>query len=274
MTILQSIILGIIQGITEFVPISSSGHLVLTPFIFQWELPATESFIFNILVQVASLIAVFVYFKNDLINIIRATFLGIIRREPFAEIEARLGWYIIIATIPAGLVGFLLKDQVESAFGNPLSTSLFMLGTAFLLTIAEKVGRRNRGLNKFSWIDALTMGIFQILAIFPGISRSGATITGAMIRNLDRPSAARFSFLMSIPIMLAAGALTFLDFIKIPHLTDLLPSYIPGFFASAISGYLAIRWLLAFLTRYPLFSFAIYCSIFGIINLLLVFLGH
>jgi undecaprenyl-diphosphatase len=274
MTILQSILLGIIQGITEFVPVSSSGHLVLTPFLFQWEMPATEAFVFNVLVQVASLLAVFIYFKNDLVSIIQAFFMGLIQKQPFLTIESRLGWYIILATIPAGLGGLLLKSQVENAFENPFSTSLFLLGTALLLIIAEKRGKRSRGLDKFTWIDAITMGLFQILAIFPGISRSGATITGAMIRDIDRPSAARFSFLMSIPIMLAAGSLAFLDFIKIPHLTELLPAYIPGFIASAISGYFAIRWLLAFLARSPLFVFAIYCCIFGFLNLTLTFLGH
>lgn len=274
MTLFQSILLGIIQGITEFVPVSSSGHLVLTPFLLRWEMPATENFIFNILVQVASLVAVFAYFKNDLISIIQATLKGIWIKQPLVTIEARLGWYIVLATIPAGSVGFLLKDQVEYAFGSPLSTSIFLFGTAILLMVAEKSGKRNRSLEKITWFDALTMGIFQILAIFPGISRSGATITGGMIRNLDRTTAARFSFLMSIPIMLAAGVLAMVEFFKIPHLTELLPAFIPGFVASAISGYLAIRWLLAFLARYPLFVFAIYCCVFGLINLTLVLLGH
>ena len=274
MTIYQTIILGIVQGITEFLPISSSGHLVLTPFLCRWEMPPTETFIFNILVQVASLIAVFAYFRNDLVNIIRATFEGIWKKEPLATTESRLGWYIILATIPAGGMGYLLKEQVESAFGSPLSTSIFLICTALLLGLAEISGKRNRNLEDFSWIDGLTMGFFQILAIFPGISRSGATITGGMIRHLDRITAARFSFLMSIPIMLAAGTMAMVDFLKIPHLAELLPAFIPGFVASAISGYLAIRWLLAFLTRYPLFIFIIYCSIFGLFNLILVLLGH
>jgi undecaprenyl-diphosphatase len=274
MTTLQSIILGIIQGITEFVPVSSSGHLVLTPFIFQWEIPANDAFIFNILVQVASLFAVFIYFKHDLVTIVKSILVGLQQKKPFATLESRLGWYIILATIPAGFAGLMLKNQVESAFNNPFSTSLFLFGTAFLLIVAEKSGKRDRGLDKFTWIDALTMGIFQVLAIFPGISRSGATITGAMIRNLDRPTAARFSFLMLIPIMLAAGALAILDFIRVPHLTELIPAYIPGFITSAISGYFAIRWLLAFLARFPLYAFAIYCCIFGLINLILTIMGH
>jgi len=274
MTIFQSIILGIVQGITEFVPISSSGHLVLTPFLLRWEMPAAEAFIFKILVQVASLLAVFAYFRTDLFNITSAFIKGIWERQPLATNEGRMGWYILLATIPAGGVGFFLQDDVESAFGSPISASLFLFITAFLLIVAEKWGKQNRTIKNFSWIDALTMGCFQILAIFPGVSRSGATITGGMVRNFDRTTAARFSFLMSIPIMLAAGALTLVDFLSMPNQAELLPSFIPGFIASAISGYLAIRWLLAFLTRYPLLIFAIYCSIFGLVNLCLALSGH
>ncbi|MCK4976502.1 MAG: hypothetical protein KAS36_06195, partial [Anaerolineales bacterium] len=144
MTIIQSILLGIIQGLTEFLPISSSGHLVIVPHLLGWEIPIREAFIFDVLVQVATLIAVFAYFWNDLVEISKAFLLGMKRKQPFDDPQSKLGWYIIVATIPAGILGLVLKDVVESAFSNPTITGIFMLVTAFLLLIAEFVGKRNR----------------------------------------------------------------------------------------------------------------------------------
>jgi undecaprenyl-diphosphatase len=267
MTIFQSILLGIVQGLTEFLPISSSGHLVIVPYLLDWEIPFYDAFIFNVLVQVATLIAVFTYFWNDLVEISKAIFLGIKRRQPFNDPQSKLGWFIIIATIPASLIGLIFKDVVERAFSNPTITGIFMLITAFLLLIAEFVGKRNRNLKKLNWKDALWIGLFQSFALFPGISRSGATITGGMTRDLERSASARFSFLISIPIMLIAGLAAMADLSKVPSLTSLLPTYIPGFIAAAITGYLAIRWLLGYLTNHPLYVFSIYCALLGLITL-------
>ena len=270
MTVIQAIILGIIQGITEFLPVSSSGHLVLTPFLLGWSIPADQAFVFDVLVQVATLVAVFTYFWRDLVAIFWATLRGILEKRPFSTIEARMGWYLVLATIPAATIGVIIRAAIENAFESPYAAAIFLLVTAALLLIAERVGRSSRTMESLTWRDALMMGLFQILALFPGISRSGATITGGMIQNLERPAAARFSFLMSVPVMLAAGLLATLDLFKIPHLVSLLPSFIPGFLASAIVGYLAIRWLLSFLNRHPLHVFAIYCVVLGLISLALV----
>ena len=268
MTLLQSIILGIIQGLTEFLPISSSGHLVIVPALLGWKFPAQDAFIFNVLVQVATLIAVFAYFWNDLIEIIKATFAGIQQRQPFADPQARMGWYIVLATIPAGLAGLLLNGRVEQAFDNPSIAALFLLGTAILLLIAERLGKRQYRRDQLTWLDALWVGMAQILAIFPGISRSGATITGGMLRNLKRTSAARFSFLISVPIMLAAGLLAIIDLFQIPHWSSLLPNYIAGFITAAVVGYLSIRWLINYLKHKPLYIFAAYCATLSIISLI------
>ncbi len=267
MTLLQSILLGIIQGATEFLPISSSGHLVLIPHLLGWEIPAQDAFVFDVLVQVATLAAVIAYFWDDLYAIGRALLQGLWQRQPFAEPQARLGWLLALATIPAGVAYLLFAEAFERAFSNPLMTALFLLGTALLLLVAEKVGQRRRAFAEISWIDALVIGAFQILAILPGISRSGATITGGMVRNLDRPSAARFSFLISLPVMLAAGLIGVLELLQIPHFISLLPTYLAGFAAAALVGYIAIRWLLRFLTQRPLYIFAIYCSLFAAFNL-------
>ncbi len=270
MNIFQSVILGIVQGITEFLPISSSAHLVIVPYLFKWEIPSDEAFVFNILVQVASLVGVFAFFWRDIYHILRAMLSGVIEKKPFAESDAKLGWYLILATIPAGVIGLLLKDQVEAAFDSPTITAFFLLITAALLVVAEKVGKRNRSLNELDWKDSLTIGFFQAIAIFPGISRSGSTITGGMIRNLERPPAARFAFLMSIPIMLAAGLLGMKDLLEVPNVTSLMVVFIPGFIASAVVSFFAIGWLLRFLNKYPLYLFAIYCVGLSILTFLTV----
>lgn len=267
MTFIQSIILGVVQGLTEFLPISSSGHLVIVPHLLGWEIPPRDAFLFNVLVQVASLIAVFAYFRTDLAEIVGAFFKGLWKKKPMGDPLSRLGWYIILATLPAGLVGLLLKDVVQRAFSNPTITGIFMLVTALLLLIAEFVGRRDRTIEQINWKDSLWIGVFQALALFPGISRSGSTITGSMTRNLMRPDSARFSFLISIPIMLVAGLAALYDLSKVPNLAILIPAYIPGFITSAITGYLAIRWLLRFLTQHPLYVFSIYCAFLGLITL-------
>lgn len=270
MNIIQFILLGILQGLTEFLPISSSGHLVLLPALLHWNIPEEKAFVFNILVQVATLLAVIIYFWKDLEKIILAVFNGIIKSKPFEDSQARLGWYIVLATIPAGLAGLLIKDVVEEAFSSPTLVAIFLLITAMLLVVSERIGKRQRDLQSMNWLDALMIGIGQILAIFPGISRSGATISTGMARNFNRESAARFSFLMSIPIMLAAGSLAMLDLLAMPQAIQWLPEFIPGFIASAITGYLSIRWLLKFLVSRTLYGFSIYCALFGLISLLLL----
>ncbi len=269
MTLLQTILLGIIQGLTEFLPISSSGHLVILPRLLGWNLPAQDAFIFDVLVQVATLLAVIAYFWNDLWRIARAFARGAVRRRPFEEADSRMGWYLILATIPAGAVGLLIKDQVEAAFASPRAAGAFLLLTAALLTAAERLGKRSRGMETFSWGDALAMGAAQVLAIFPGVSRSGSTIVGGMLRDLERPAAARFSFLMSVPVMLAAGALALKDLLALPHLAQVLPPFLAGFAAAAIVGYWSIRWLLGYLTRHSLYAFAVYCALLGLLVLAL-----
>lgn len=269
MTSLQAFILGIIQGFTEFLPISSSGHLVIAPYIFGWDILPQDAFIFGVLVQVASLIAVFAYFWHDIKQIVSAVLKGIIAKKPFDDTDARLGWLILFATIPAALIGLLLKDIFEKTFSSPLAASIALLVTAGLLIIAEKVGHRNRSLKLITWIDALWIGLFQVLALFPGVSRSGSTITGGMVRNFDRPSAARFSFLMSIPVMLAAGLIASIDLFSTPNFALSLKTYFWGFLSSAFVGYFSIRWLLSYLTNHSLYIFSIYCSVLAIITLLI-----
>lgn len=259
MSFLQSLILGIIQGLTEFLPVSSSAHLVLVPFILNWKIPESQIFPFDVLVQLGTLLAVIIYFWQDLCSILKAFFQTLFQGKPFANAEARMGCYLILATIPAGLAGLFLKSKVEAAFNNPSTTAILLFVTAFFLLASEFFSRRNRKLDEMNWKDALWIGVFQAFSIFPGISRSGSTITGGMTRNFDRPAAARFAFLMSIPVMLAAGVFSIPDLLEVPNLGSFLPVLAVGFIAAAGIGYLSIRWLLSFLNRHSLVYFAAYC---------------
>jgi len=272
MTLLQSIILGIVQGATEFLPISSSGHIVLVPNLVGWQIPEHDAFVFNIMVQAATLIAVFSYFWQDLFAIGMGTWRAIANKNPFTDPNARLGLYIVLATIPAGLVGITFNGIFEEVFASPVTTACFLFVTAGLLIIAERTRKRDRTIADISWKDALWIGFFQILALFPGISRSGATITGGMLRDIDRPSAARFSFLLSVPLMIAAGANAAYKFVQMPNTTSSIPVYLAGCITAAIVGYLSIRWLMKFLNQRSLIWFAGYCVLFASLNLVVIFL--
>ena len=178
-------------------------------------------------------------------------------------------WYLILATIPAVIVGLLCKDLIKSAFSNAKVTGFFLLLTAALLIIAEIAGKRNRSTKEITWLDSLWVGCAQVLALLPGVSRSGSTIAGGMTRNLDRSSAARFSFLMSVPVMLGAGLLAFKDLFAMQATGDFLLSLGVGFLAALVSGYMAIHWLIAYLNKHSLYIFAAYCSLLGLTILLL-----
>jgi len=269
MTLIQAIILGIIQGLTEFLPVSSSAHLVITPYLLGWEFPADAAFVFDVLVQLGTLVAVIAYFWQDLFEIVRDFLICLWQRKPFLLPKARLGWYLIIATLPAVVAGLLVKDQVEQAFDSPTATAIFLLVTAFFLFIAERYGKRTKPLKTIVWLDSLVIGLFQVVSLFPGVSRSGSTITGGMLRSLDRPSAARFSFLMSVPAMLGAGVIAVIDLFDIPNFSTQVPSLVIGFLAAAVVGYLSIRWLLAYLAKRSLIVFAVYCVILSAVVLLM-----
>ena len=269
MTILQAFILGIIQGITEFLPISSSGHLVLLPHLLGWEIPQDQVFVFDVLVQLGTLIAVIVFFWKDIWDITRITFASLWQPNLYSRPEVRLGVYILIATLPAVVIGYLFKDTVEAAFSDPTATALFLLLTAFLLIIAEWFGKRTVELEDIQWRDALRVGLFQALALFPGISRSGATIAGGMIGGMKRPAAARFSFLMAVPVMIGAGIFAVFDLDKVTNLASFAVPMLVGFITSAVVGYIAIRWLLNYLGKNSLTIFSIYLVVFSLLSLIL-----
>ncbi|MDI6769910.1 MAG: undecaprenyl-diphosphatase UppP [Anaerolineales bacterium] len=267
MNFFQSFLLGILQGLTEFIPVSSTAHLLIGQKLLA--IPADDRvFSFLVLVQMGTLLSLIVYFWKDGLAILRDMF-----RRP-VTFNHRLGWYIVLATIPALAAGLLLKDAVEALFQTPLlEAGIRLLISAVLLALAERLGKRQRTLESKNWKDALFVGFMQILAIFPGASRSGTTISAGMLRGFDRPSAARFAFLMSVPVMLAAGAYESLHLLKIPNLGSFLPLLAVGFITAAIVGWLAIRWLLNFLGKRSLYWFASYCALTGVACLILFFSG-
>jgi undecaprenyl-diphosphatase len=267
LTLLQAFVLGIVQGLTEYLPVSSSAHLVLVPWALGWEFEPNAAFAFDVLVQMGTLVAVVVFFWKDLIQMLRAVFQALRERRVTQDPYIRLAGWIVLGTIPAVVAGMALKDTVEAAFGSPAATSAFLLVTAALLLIAEWIGKRLRPLESLTWKDAVWIGLAQALSLFPGISRSGATMSAGLMRHLDRPGAARFSFLLSIPVMLGAGALALADLAALPSAASFAPAMVVGFVAAAVVGYASIRWMLGFVTRHSLAVFSAYCAIIGLLGL-------
>jgi undecaprenyl-diphosphatase len=259
MNMFYAFLLGTIEGLTEFVPVSSTAHMLIVQRLLN--IPSSDAmFAFLILIQIGPLAALLVYFRSDLWALVRAFF-----ATPFSTAENKQAWFIIIATIPALMAGVLLKKVVEGLFQNPLlEAAIRMSAAAILLFLAEYFGKRLRGLDSMTWLDALIVGLFQILAVFPGSSRSGSAISGAMLRNFDRPAATRFAFLMSAPVMLAAGAYESLSVLKLHILHTIIAPLAIGFIVAAILGWLSIRWLINFVSRNSLYWFALYCAIVAI----------
>lgn len=273
MDLLQALVLGVVQGATEFLPISSSGHLVLVPWLLGWRLEPEAAFVFDVLVQLGTLVSVLLVFRVDLTRIVVAALGALARGKPWATPEARLAWLLLLASVPGALLGIVLKETVQAAFESPTAVSASLLVTAALLWTSERVGRREKPVEEVTAIDSVFVGVFQSLALFPGISRSGATIAGGLRRGLRREEAARFSFLMAVPIMLGAGAIALLDLVSAPNAYDQVPPLMVGFLAATVVGYAAIRWLLSYLSRNPLTPFIVYCSAVGTIGLLLSAFG-
>lgn len=260
MNLWQAFIMGLVQGVTEYIPVSSSAHLVIVPWLLDWP---DASFAYEVLVQWGTLIGVFVFFWADIWAIATGVVKGLAQRRPLATAEARLGWLVVAATIPAVGLGLLLKDYFEAAFAAPVFAGGLLIFTALLLVAAERFGNRLKTLEQLTWLDALIVGLWQATAMLPGISRSGATISGAVLRGFDRPAAARFSFLMSIPVLVGAGLVALTDLIEAGSLAAELPTIAVGFAAAAVSGYACIRWLLHYLQRHSLYVFALYCVLFS-----------
>lgn len=255
MTLLQAVLLGIVQGITEWLPVSSTAHLLLVPWALGWD-PPSEPFV--VLVQDGTLLAVVVYFRRDLLAVARDVLDGLRRRAPLGTPGARLGWWILLGSIPAAAVGLAFRPFFRDLHGRPVVIAWILLGATAILFLGERLGSKRRGLADLTAPDALRIGAAQAVALFPGVSRSAATISCGLLAGLDRNAAARFSFLLSIPIMAGVGAIETWELLRGPDAADLLPALAAGFLSAAVVGYLAIHWLLGWVARRPLTVFAWY----------------
>ncbi|MGE0068390.1 MAG: undecaprenyl-diphosphate phosphatase [Solirubrobacterales bacterium] len=254
MDALEAIVLGLVQGLTEFLPISSSGHLLIVPAIAGWEDPGAA---FTAVIQLGTMAAVLVYFRGDLWRIAVA-FLRSLRAERWRsdDLDARIGWYIALGTIPIGVVGLAFSSQIESG-----ARSLYLVGTtlilfSFVMLAAERVGRRERGLETLSARDGMIIGLFQALALVPGVSRSGATISAGLFQGLDRTAAARYSFLLSVPAVVISGLFELRQIGDVGGV-GIGPTLVATLIAF-ISGYAAIAWLLRFVGTHSIGAFCPY----------------
>jgi undecaprenyl-diphosphatase len=257
MTPLQAVALGIIQGLSEFLPISSSAHLSLMPWLFGWEDPGLA---FDVALHLGTLLAVLWYFRMEWIALIKAAF-GIITTGRVETPEKRRVIYLIIATIPGAIGGFLLQSRAESTFRSPQLTAMMLIVMGIILWLVDKLVDQRRILGEMRWVDSLLIGLSQVIALIPGVSRSGATITTGRGLRFDRESAAEFSFLMSMPIIAAAVVLEGPKALQEGGLTNELMS---GVVASAISGWLAISILMRYVTRHSYGIFAFYRVALGL----------
>lgn len=272
MTILQAIVLGLVQGLTEFLPVSSTAHLILLPHLLGWQLQADAVFAFDVLLQLGTLAAVLIYFHHDLIEIAAAMLQGLLKRAPWQNTTARLGWLLIAGTIPAVVLGLALKPYFEALHEQPEVVAGVLAGTAILIFGAERWGRRERPLATLTALDALLIGAFQASALVPGVSRSAATICGALLRGLQRPDAARFSFLLSVPVLAGAGVLAAADLASTPNVAALLLPLLIGTFTSMLVGLASIYWLLSYLQRRSLLVFGWYRIAAGLLALAVLLL--
>lgn len=271
MNVLQAVILGIIQGLTEFIPISSSAHLIIVPWLFGWEDKLINSLTFDVALHLGTLVAVLAYFARDWVRLFKAGLASIAERRIGSDPDRKMAWFLIIGTIPAVVVGLLAEKKIEQLFHQPdaphqgssmIAMAVIIAVLGALLFMAERLARHVRTMDQLSLRDILLIGLAQALAVFPGVSRSGSTITAGLALGLTRETAARFSFLLSAPIIGGAGAKSLLNIFHDIQAHGMagfdIASFASGFAAAAVSGYLCITYLLRFLQKHPTTIFVFY----------------
>jgi undecaprenyl-diphosphatase len=268
---LEAIVLGIVQGLTEFLPISSTGHLRIVPAFFGWEDPGAA---FTAVTQLGTMAAVLLYFREDLLRIARAWLRSLRDREERRSLDARMGWYILLGTIPISIFGVVFQDQIETGARDLylIGTTLIVLG--LLLLLAEKVGKRDRPLDRIGPRDGLVIGLAQAAALVPGVSRSGATITAGLFLGFDRASAARYSFLLSVPAVVLSGLFelnTILTEGDKDHVG--ISALVIATVLAFIVGYASIAFLLRWLASHSTAVFVVYRVVLGTLVLALVSAG-
>ncbi|MFI6275636.1 undecaprenyl-diphosphate phosphatase [Streptomyces sp. NPDC050988] len=276
----ESLILGLVQGLTEFLPVSSSAHLRLTAAFAGWEDPGAA---FTAITQIGTETAVLIYFRKDIARIISAWFRSLTNKAMRSDHDAQMGWLVIIGSIPIGVLGVTLKDQIEGPFRDLRITATTLIVMGIILGVADRLAARDetggkhraakerKSLQELSVKDGLIYGVCQAMALVPGVSRSGATISGGLLMGYTREAAARYSFLLAIPAVLASGAFELKDASEGGHV-----SWGPTVFATIIAflvGYAVIAWFMKFITTKSFMPFVYYRILLGILIIVLVSVG-
>jgi undecaprenyl-diphosphatase len=278
MSILEAIVLGIIQGLTEFLPISSTAHLRILPALFGWNDPGAA---FTAVIQIGTLVAVLYYFYADILRIATATVQNTLQGKPFENFDSRMGYMMILATVPIVISGLLLKTYIETSFRSLYVIAFTLIALALLLMLAEffvkvrvEKGEKQKELTDLSWLEAIVVGLAQCVALIPGASRSGVTITGGLFLGMTRETAARFSFLLSLPSIFAAGIF---QLIKARDAlfatTDSILTLAIATVVSGVVGYYSIAFLLNYLKKNSTYLFIAYRIALGLLLLVLLFNG-
>ena len=258
-TIFQALIMGVVQGLTEFLPVSSSGHLIVVPYLLGWTDPFINSLVFSVMLHMGTLVALLVYFRSDWLRLVPAGLAAARHRSFNGEEDRRLAWLLVAATIPAAIVGFLLSDIIEASFRSVGLVAVTLVAGGLILLIADRFGAKSRGIEDVTFPIGIGIGAAQALALIPGISRSGISISAGRMVGMDRESAARFAFLMATPITAGAGIfevrklLTGEGGVQV----ETVPLVV-GMLAAAVSGLAAIHFMLSYLRRRSLDVFVWY----------------
>jgi undecaprenyl-diphosphatase len=280
LSIVQALVMGLTQGLTEFIPVSSSGHLIIVPWLLGWDDKVRDAFLtsieFTVILHMGTLLALLAYFWRDWLRLIPAGLASIRDRSLKGDPDRKLAWLIVVATIPAVLVGPLLNDTIEGAVREPARVALMLCVGAAILWLADRWGSKLREMDSITFGGAFAIGVAQVLALVPGISRSGISISAGLFLGLTREAAARFSFLMATPVVAGAGAW---EARKLLSHDATAPNpemhlVVIGFLAAAISGLLAIRFMLAFLRRQPVTVFVVYRVVAAVVVFLVLLSPH
>jgi len=264
----DAVVLGVVEGLTEFLPVSSTGHLTIAEKLLGLDVDDPAVTGYTAVIQMGAIAAVIVYFAKDIWNIIRVWTLGLVKSEYRGQLEHRMGWYIIVATIPVGVVGLLAKDLITGSLRSLWVVAVALIGWSLVMWLAERVARQDRGERELGLTDAVTIGFAQAVALIPGVSRSGATISAGLFRGLDRVTATKLSFFMSIPALIAAGLFQLKDAFS----GDITVSVaLVGVGVAFVVAYASIAWLLRFVAHHSVAWFVPYRVGLGV--LLLILLG-
>ncbi|MDX6255231.1 MAG: undecaprenyl-diphosphatase [Frankiales bacterium] len=259
----QSVVLGVVEGLTEFLPVSSTGHLTIAENLMNIDTQARSVTGFTAVIQMGAIVASIVYFRADIVRIVAGWGRGLVNAEARTQYDSRLGWYVIAGTIPIGIVGLAGKNVIKDDLRYLWVVAVGLIVWSGAMIFAEKKARQDRGEQDVTFKDILVMGLFQCIALVPGVSRSGATISAGLLRGLDRVTATRLSFFLGIPALLAAGIFELKDAFKAPA-----GPVVVGTIVSFVVAYVAIAWLLKFVASHSIAKFVPYRLVVGALILI------